>query len=91
MVGATDLLGPDTHISLGVAIGVVSVLVGAAFTIARQVQRWEDCMKGHGEALVKLETKLEELHKSLNELPCGEVDCATVKIPAAPRFKAPRP
>lgn len=87
VIAGADLIGPDTHISLGVALTLASVLVGAAFTIARQVQRWEDVMKAHSDALTKMEAKLESLHKGLDALPCEEVNCKPANV--APRFKTP--
>lgn len=60
-LGATNLLGPDTHISLGVAIAIASVLVAAAYSIARTVTRWEDRLKKSDESIQEIRTMLENL------------------------------
>lgn len=54
VLGASDAIGPDTHISMSVAIAITSVLVGAAFAIARTVTRWEDRLNSFQERLDSL-------------------------------------
>ena len=60
ILGASDAIGPETHIPMSVAISLVSMGVVAAFTISRRVTQWED--------------RLDAFQKRLDSLRCMECD-----------------
>ena len=45
-VVTADTVGPDTHVSLGVACGVTGAMLSAAFMISRKITQWEDRLAG---------------------------------------------